>query len=110
MSQESTTIYYGLKFPVKKEEVRALQKEEHAYQVMARRLGLDCYWEDFSPFEYEYCVFIGKEIGRLGCECDWNKEVSETELTDIIKTTKAILKEADFKEEPKLLMHFQPDI
>jgi hypothetical protein len=110
MSQEFVTIYYGLKFPVKEEEVKALQKKEHSYQVTARKLGLDCYWGDFSAFEYEYCVFIGKEIGRVGTEYDWNQEISEPELASAIETTKAILKKAGFKEEPKLLVHFQLDI
>lgn len=110
MSAESVVIYYGLKFPVREEEVKALQKEEHSYQVTARKLGLDCYWGDFSIYEEEYCVFIGKEIGRMGAEYDWNQEISEPELARVIKTTKATLKEAGFKEEPKLLMHFQPDL
>ncbi len=110
MSQEFVTIYFGLKFPVKEEEIKALQKKEHSYQITARKLGLDCYWGDFSPFVDEYYVFIGKEIGRLGCEEEWNKEVSEAELVRSIETTKATLKGAGFKEKPKLLMHFQPDI
>ncbi|MGH9835127.1 MAG: hypothetical protein ACRD9Y_19065 [Blastocatellia bacterium] len=110
MSQEFVTIYFGLKFPVKEDEVKALQKKEHSYQTTARRLGLDCCWGDSSPVVEEFFVFIGKELGRLGREYDWNKEASETELVRSIETTKATLKEAGFKEKPKLLMHFQPDI
>jgi len=110
MGAESFVIYYGLKFPVAEEDVKELMKAKHSYQVTAQHLGLDCYWGDFSPFEYEYGVFLGKEIGVLGAEHEWNQEVSEAELNRIIDTTKAILKKAGFKEEPKLLMHLQPDI
>ena len=109
MSADVVIIYYGLKFPVTEEEVKELQEEEHPYQVTARKLDLNCYWGDCSAVEDEYYVFVGKEIGRMGCEHPWNQEISDPDLSRIIETTKATLKNAGFTEEPKLLMHLQPD-
>jgi hypothetical protein len=58
MSAEYVVIYYGLKFPVSEEEVKALLKKERPYQVTARKFGLDCYWGDFSAHLPDYHIFI----------------------------------------------------
>src|SRR3989442_13509595 len=80
MSAGYVVIYYGLKFPVREEEVKALLKQEHHYQITARKFGLDCDWGDFSVHTHDYHVFIGKEIGKIGAEYDWNREISNSEM------------------------------
>jgi hypothetical protein len=110
MSAEYVVIYYGLKFPVSEGEVKTLLKKAHPYQITAKKFGLDCYWGDCSAYTYDYHVFIGKEVGTIGCEYDWNREISDFEMMKIMEDVKASLKKAGFTEEPRFLMHFAPDV
>ncbi len=110
MSAESVLIYYGVKLPVSEQEVGELENEEHPAQMTARRFGLGCDWGYATVLMNEYYLFIGKELGTMGCEHHWNQEISDAELTRIIAQTKAALKQAGFKGEPKLLMHFRADL
>jgi len=110
MSADFVVFYYGLKFPVREEEIEELKGGKHPHQIAAREFSLDCYWGNFSAVDDEYYVLVGKKIGIIGCEHEWNQEISDFELTEIIAGTKSALNRAGFKEQPKLLMHFEPDL
>lgn len=110
MGSEHGIVYYGLKLPVQPEEVEALKKETHPHQLVARQFGLDCDWGDCWLEGKDYAVFVGKELGRIGVEYEWNQEISDTELRQIMEQTQALLNAAGFTNEPKLRLHFVPDI
>jgi len=110
MSAESVLIYYGVKSPVSEKEVEELERGEHSAQMTARKFRLDCDWGYSTVLMNEYYLFIGKKLGTMGCEHHWNQEISGVDLARIIVEAKAALKQTGFNAEPKLLMHFRPDL
>lgn len=110
MSAEYSVVYYGLKFPVSTEEVTTLKNNDHPHQAVARQFGLDCDWGDCWIEGDDYAIFVGKELSRIGAEQEWNQEFSDTELRQTMERTQALLKAAGFTDEPKLRLHFVPDI
>jgi hypothetical protein len=107
MTAEYVVVYYGLSFPISEEEVMALLNKEHRHQVAARKCGLDCYWGNFSVHIPDHRVFIGKEIGTIGAEYDWNLEFSDSEMMKTVEDAKTRLKNAGFTGESRFLMHFE---
>jgi hypothetical protein len=77
--------------------------------LAAHKCGLTCDWGYSTVLMDEYYLFVGKKLGVMGCEHHWNQEISDDKLARLIAETKAALKQAGFKVEPKLLVRFRAD-
>ena len=110
MSAESFLLYYGIRLPVREEEIKQLEWETHPSMAAAERYGLDTWWGNFSPDGgEEYHLFIGKQLAMLGGEYADCRSLTIQEVHAISETVAAQLTAAGFQEVPALWAQWEPD-
>jgi hypothetical protein len=111
MSAESVLVCYGVRYEIVAEtEVEQLERRTHAKLASARQVHLKHWWGRFADREGERTfLFVGAIIGNFGAEGATSAQLTETELSELIQTTKARLAEGGIDDEPALFVQVVPD-
>lgn len=117
MSADAFIVFYGLRFDLGNREdetadedaINLLNADEHPLVESARKVGLDSYWGNFEPDTQHYLLFIGKHLGIFGWENESEMAISDQELNAVINEVRDKLRQAQFDDEPRLWIQFEPD-
>jgi len=109
MSAANTIIFFGIKFELREEEIEGVELRTDARVVTARRAKLNTYWGGFGPSGQERLLFVGWLVANLGYEGEASTAFDRAAFEAKLDETAAKLKNAGFKEQPRLLFYFQPD-
>lgn len=112
MGADVVTIYYGIRFQVvESTELQQLRIGKHPLARLARKVGLDHYWGNFSMGGDDfYVLYVGTKLGEFGHEGLPELELSDERLGKIQRDTKKKLAQAGFSLIPALLAQFEPDL
>lgn len=111
MGADATMAFFGLRFKTSEEENNGLEHRTDPRIVAARDQNLDHWWGHFSVDYYneQSYLFIGKIIGRIGHEDDYEVVITPSELITTMSESRDRLKKAGFSDEPRLFVQFEPD-
>ena len=76
--------------------------------LKAEAAGLSYY--DCFFGEEEGALYVGHQIGVFGAEDEAEAIVGDEELLEIMRRTRARLKEVGYLEEPALYIQWEPDL
>jgi hypothetical protein len=112
MGADVFVAYYGIRYdiPADSPEIEQLELGMHPLMRMADQADLDLWWSGLpNDNETSYPVFVGKQLGIIGGEYDYETQISTKELLETIQQAQMNFQRAGIQEEPKLLLQLEID-
>jgi hypothetical protein len=102
---------YGLRWEVdaaNEEEITLLEKRKDPRQLAAKRHTLNSWWV-VTTDQGRYFLIVGALVGNFGREGDHALQLTDSEATVLVQTTKEKLLTANFERQPTWHFQFEPD-
>ena len=108
MGADSFMAMVGLRFPVSREEVDAMEWVDDPRQVAAEKAGLEA-WFGSSGDGGPYWLLVGRPLGWLRKEHEYSHSIDGSLLAEEMEKAAEALRSVGFLDPPRLLLEFQPD-
>ena len=110
MSASSCVVFFGLRFEVRPEEIKALEDRSDSRIEIARKARLQYYWGNFGGLGERHLLFVGARLGILGPENSPDITFRADDLQRTILETTSKLSLAALPGEPHLYMQWLEDV